>query len=71
MNKLYGLFLLIAGTFSALIFVPRILELSKPLDYLFTALGILSAVALFLVVLKSSSKNRTEKNSSGKTKNAN
>jgi len=52
MKKLYALFLLIAGTFSSIIFVPRMLELTSTADYIYTTLGILTAVILFFLVFK-------------------
>lgn len=52
MKKLYALYLVIAGTFSSMIFVPRMLELTSTKDYIYTALGSLTVIILFFVVFK-------------------
>ncbi len=60
MKKLYTIYLVIAGSLSAFVLVPRVLQISDPKELLYTGLGILTATVLFLVVLKSAAKKKSD-----------
>jgi len=58
MKKAFAIYLVIAGSLSAFVLVPRVLQISDPKELLYTGLGILTATVLFLVVVKSTAKKR-------------